>query len=120
MTPNGFSGLAFGNAPGVSTSNVHIEPGPDSLSSLMQQSAKGLIVTDMFGPSINPNSGDYSVGVSGVWYENGEPAFPVSEVTIAGNLKEMFAGLRPADDLEFLGARNAPSLLIESMSIAGA
>lgn len=86
----------------------------------MQQSVTGLIVSDMFGPSINSNSGDYSVGVSGMWYENGELAYPVSEVTIAGNLIDMFANLIPANDLEFLGARNAPSLLIESMTLAGA
>lgn len=120
LTSNGFSGVAFGNAPGISTSNVHIEPGKHSLSELMQQSGTGLIVSDMFGPSINSNSGDYSVGVSGMWYENGELAYPVSEVTIAGNLIDMFANLIPANDLEFLGARNAPSLLIESMTLAGA
>ena len=120
LEPNGFSGIAFGNPPGISTSNVHIEAGEQSPEDLMRQSGKGLIVTDMFGPSINANSGDYSVGVSGVWYENGAKSHAVSEVTIAGNLKDMFAQLIPANDLEFLGARNAPSLFIESMTIAGA
>ena len=85
----------------------------------MQASGKGLIVTSMFGPSINANSGDYSVGVSGIWFENGQAAYPVSEITIAGDLPSMFARLVPANDLEFLGSRDAPSLLVEGMTIAG-
>ena len=86
----------------------------------MKAAAKGLLVTDMFGPSINPNTGDYSVGVSGFWFENGEVAYPVSEVTIAGDLPGMFARLIPASDLEFRGSMDAPSILVEDMSIAGA
>lgn len=119
MAPNGFSGISFGDTPGISTSNVYLEAGAESPQSLMAASGKGLIVTSMFGPSINPNSGDYSVGVSGIWYEYGEPAYPVSEVTIAGDLPSMFERLVPANDLELLGARDAPSLLVEGMTIAG-
>lgn len=85
----------------------------------MRDAGKGLLVTDMFGPSINPNTGDYSVGVAGFWFESGEIQYPVSEVTIAGDLPGMFARLIPASDLEFRGSRDAPSLLIEDMSIAG-
>ena len=85
----------------------------------MHDVQSGLLVTDMFGPSINPNTGDYSVGVAGFWFEQGEIAHPVSEVTIAGDLPGMFARLRPASDLELRGTRDAPSLLIEEMSIAG-
>ena len=85
----------------------------------MQQAGKGLLVTDMFGPSINPNTGDYSVGVAGFWFDNGEICHPVSEVTIADDLSSMFARLIPASDLEIRGARDAPSILIEGMSIAG-
>ena len=119
LAPNGFAKGGFGNVPGVGTSNVHIEPGTSTQADLMKQVGKGLLVTDMFGPSINPNTGDYSVGVAGFWFEDGTVQYPVSEVTIAGDLPGMFARLIPASDLEFRGARNAPSLLIEDMSIAG-
>ena len=86
---------------------------------MMDRAGKGLLVTDMFGPSINPNTGDYSVGVSGFWFEGGAIAHPVSEVTIAGDLPAMFARLIPGFDLEIRGSRDAPSLLIEDMAIAG-
>lgn len=120
LEPNGFGGTAFGDPPGIATSNLYIENGEKSPEALMAETGEGLLVTSMFGPSINPNSGDYSVGVSGMWYENGEMAYPVSEVTIAGDLPSMFARLVAANDLEFLGARDAPSLLVEGMTIAGA
>lgn len=120
LEPNGFGGMAFGDPPGVSTSNVFLEAGTKSPKEIMRETGEGLLVTNMFGPSINPNSGDYSVGVSGMWYENGELAYPVSEVTIAGDLPSMFARMVPASDLEFLGSRDAPSILIEGMTLAGA
>ncbi len=119
LTPNGFASSGFGDPPGISTSNLHMEPGTQSPEDLMASVPEGLRITEMFGPSINPNTGDYSVGVAGVWYEKGEPQFPVSEVTVADNLVAMFARLVPANDLEFRGAKNAPSLLIDGMSLAG-
>ncbi|WP_300392166.1 TldD/PmbA family protein [Henriciella sp.] len=119
LDPNGFASGGFGNPPGVGTSNVHIEAGEMSPAMLMKEAGKGLLVTDMFGPSINPNTGDYSVGVAGFWFEDGAVQYPVAEVTIAGDLPSMFARLIPASDLEFRGRRNSPSLLIEDMSIAG-
>ena len=119
LQPNGFGGLGFGDPPGISTSNLYMEAGDKTPAELMAEVGEGLIVTGMFGPSINPNTGDYSVGVNGVWFEGGAPAFPVSEVTIAGDLPGMFARLVPASDLEFRGARDVPSLLIEDMSLAG-
>ena len=79
----------------------------------------GLLVTDMFGPSLNPNTGDYSVGVSGFWFENGEKAYPVSEVTVAGDLPSMLLRAIPGSDLEIRGSTNAPSLLIDGMALAG-
>ena len=119
LQPNGFASSGFGNIPGVGTSNVHIEAGEKPPEVLMKEAGKGLLVTDMFGPSINPNTGDYSVGVAGFWFEDGAVQYPVSEVTIAGDLPSMFARLVPASDLEFRGRRNAPSVMIEDMSIAG-
>lgn len=119
LEPNGFASMGFGDPPGVSTSNVYLRPGASSPSELMQAVGRGLLVTDMFGPSINPNTGDYSVGVSGFWFENGERAWPVSEVTVASDLKSMFSRLVAANDLEFRGTRDAPSILIEDMNLAG-
>ncbi len=119
LQPNGHASLAFGDPPGVTTSNLYLAAGQRTPQELMKDAGRGLLVTDMFGPSINPNTGDYSVGVSGFWFENGEIAYPVSEVTIAGDLSAMYARLVPASDLELRGSRDAPSILIEDMSIAG-
>lgn len=119
LTPNGYASGGFGRPPGVGVSNAYIEAGNRSVADLMAGVGKGLLVTDMFGPSINPNTGDYSVGVAGFWFEDGAIQYPVSEVTIAGDLPGMFARLMPADDLELRGTRDAPSILIEDMSIAG-
>ncbi len=85
----------------------------------MKDAGAGLLVTDMFGPQVNSNTGDYSVGCSGFWFENGEPHYPVSEITIAGNLLDMYKSLVAANDLEFRGATNAPTLFVGEMTIAG-
>ncbi len=119
LDPNGFASGGFGSPPGVGVSSVTLQPGETSRQDLMTGAGRGLLVTDMFGPSINPNTGDYSVGVAGFWFEGGEIAHPVSEVTIAGDLPSMFKRLVPANDLELRGSRDAPSLLIEDMTIAG-
>lgn len=108
-----------GGAPGSSSTNLYLKPGEKTPTALMTEAGEGLIVTDMFGPQVNPNTGDYSVGCSGFWFKDGARAFPVSEITIAGNLLEMFKTLQPANDLEFLGSTNAPSILIDQMTIAG-
>jgi PmbA protein len=73
----------------------------------------------MFGPSLNPNTGDWSVGCSGSWFEGGELAHPVTEITVAGNLIDIYARLTPGNDLEFRGHVNAPSILVDALSIAG-
>ncbi|MEM9055236.1 MAG: TldD/PmbA family protein [Pseudomonadota bacterium] len=119
LDPNGYASGGFGGAPGVGVSNAYIEAGEMSPEDAMAQAGEGLLVTDMFGPSINPNTGDYSVGVAGFWFEDGAVAYPVSEVTIAGDLPGIFSRLVPLSDLEFRGSRDAPSILVEGMSIAG-
>jgi PmbA protein len=119
LTPNGFASMGFGDPPGVSTSNTDIKPGSKSLSQLMADANTGLLITDMFGPSLNPNTGDYSVGVSGFWFEKGERAYPVSEVTVAGDLPGMLLRAIPGSDLEIRGPMNAPSLLIDGLALAG-
>lgn len=119
LEPNGYASGGFGRPPGVGTSNVHLEAGTKSVETLLSDVGTGLIVKDMFGPSINPNTGDYSVGVAGFWFEQGEIVHPVSEVTIAGTLIDMYSNLQVASDLELRGTRDAPSILIEGLSIAG-
>jgi PmbA protein len=79
----------------------------------------GFYVTDLIGMGVNGVTGDYSRGASGFWIENGKLTYPVSEVTIAGNLVAMFAALTPADDLEFRYGTNAPTLRVEGLTVAG-
>ncbi|MDZ4759463.1 MAG: TldD/PmbA family protein [Alphaproteobacteria bacterium] len=119
LTPNGFASMGFGDPPGVTTSNLEIPAGRRTLAELMSDAGRGLLVTDMFGPSLNSNTGDYSVGVSGFWFEGGERTFPVSEVTVAGDLPTMFLRAIPGSDLEIRGSTNAPSLLIDGLALAG-
>ncbi|MEI9965108.1 MAG: metallopeptidase TldD-related protein [Caulobacteraceae bacterium] len=85
----------------------------------MREAGRGVMVTSMFGPSLNPNTGDWSIGVSGFWFEGGEPAYPVAEITVAGNLIEVYGKMIPGSDLEIRGASNAPSLLVPDLAIAG-
>jgi PmbA protein len=73
----------------------------------------------MFGPSLNGNTGDYSVGVSGFKIENGQKTHPVSEVTVAGNLLEIYKSLTAANDLEFNSAIVSPTLLVQGLTVAG-
>ena len=77
-----------------------LEPGEKDLAGLMADAGKGLLVTSMFGPSLNPNTGDWSVGVSGFWFENGKIVYPVSEVTVAGNMIDLYGRMIPGSDLE--------------------
>ena len=100
-------------------SNLTLEAGDKDLAGLMRDAGAGLFVTSMFGPSLNPNTGDWSVGVSGFWFEGGQVAYPVNEVTVAGNLIEIYQRLVPGSDLELRYGTNAPSLLIDGMAIAG-
>lgn len=102
-----------------STTNLWMEAGTSSRAEMVSSMERGLIVTDFIGHGANIVTGDYSRGVSGFWVENGEISYPVSEMTLAGSLGEMFAGLVPANDLEFVGAVNAPSLYIEGLTLAG-
>ena len=97
-----------------------MEPGSVTPQQLIADIADGFYITDMIGSGANTVTGDYSRGAAGFWIENGEIAFPVSEVTIAGNLKDMFASLTPASDLEFRHGTNAPTVRIEGMTLAGA
>jgi PmbA protein len=119
MQTTGHASRGLAGAPGVSPHNLTLLPGGQSRAELMRQAGEGLLVTSMFGPSLNSNTGDWSVGVSGFWFSGGELAYPVTEITVAGNLIEVFARLIPASDLEIRGSTNAPSILVDGMAIAG-
>jgi PmbA protein len=93
--------------------------GTQDLNGLMREAGAGVLVTSMFGPSLNANTGDWSVGCSGHWFENGVIAYPVTEITVAGNLIDIYRRLVPGSDLEIRGRVNAPSILVDALSIAG-
>ena len=86
---------------------------------LIKDIGDGFYVTDLIGSGANMVTGDYSRGAAGFWIENGERTYPVSEVTIAGHLLDMFRTLTPANDLEFRYGTNAPTVRVEGLTIAG-
>ena len=119
LETTGHASRGLAGPPGVSTSNLTVQPGTLDQAALMREAGAGLLVTTLFGPSLNPNTGDWSVGCSGFWFEDGEIAYPVSEITVAGNLIEAYARVVAGSDLEYRGAANSPSLLIDALAIAG-
>lgn len=116
----GHAARGVGGAPGISTGNVHMEPGDLPPHALMEDIAEGLYVTDLFGQGVSLVTGDYSRGAAGFRIVNGQLAGPVAEITIASNLLEMFRALTPANDLEFLRGVNVPTLRVDGMTVAGA
>jgi PmbA protein len=119
LQTTGHASRGLAGPPGVLTHNLHLTPGDADQAGLMAQAGTGLLVTGMFGPSLNSNTGDWSAGVSGLWFEGGEIAWPVSEITVAGNLVDLWTRLVAGSDLEFRGGFNSPSLLIDGVAIAG-
>jgi PmbA protein len=108
-----------GGSPSPSATNLTLEPGRIGPKELLAQVGTGLYVTDLIGHGANLVTGDYSLGAAGYWIENGELGPAVSEITIAGNLADMFARLVVANDLEYRFATNAPTIAVEGMTIAG-
>ncbi|MGH6663059.1 MAG: TldD/PmbA family protein, partial [Rhodospirillales bacterium] len=119
MTTTGHASRGTTSPPSPSTTNLYLEAGTVTPKKLMADIKSGLYVTELMGFGINGVTGDYSRGASGFWIENGEIAYPVNEVTIAGNLMDMFARVTAADDLEFRYATNAPTLRVDGMTVAG-
>lgn len=112
-------GLAStGHASGLH--NLDVQAGRLTPAELRAHAGAGLLVTTTFSPSLNIHSGDWSMGVGGFWFEAGEIRFPVSEVTVAGNLLDLYANLIVGSDLVIENAANSPSLLAPSMTISGA
>jgi PmbA protein len=120
LEPTGHATRGSGGAPGAGATNVHLEPGPLSPAELFADVGRGLYVTELIGQGVNPVTGDYSRGASGFVIENGEIGTPVAEITIAGNLVDMFRELSAASDLEHRRAVNVPTLRVEGMTVAGA
>jgi PmbA protein len=108
-----------GHGPHGSTSNFTLEKGKLSPAELIADIKSGLYITDLIGYGVNGVTGDYSRGASGFWIENGKKAWPVSGITVAGNLKDMFLNMTQANDLQFKSSTNAPTVRIEGMTIAG-
>lgn len=107
-----------GNAGGCH--NLILESGDLDLPGLLKKMGTGLLVTELLGHGINPVTGDYSRGAAGFWVENGEIQYPVEEITIAGNLKDMFRGIAAVGtDVEVRGSKQCGSILIEKMTVAG-
>ncbi|RVQ67559.1 TldD/PmbA family protein [Croceicoccus ponticola] len=117
--PTGHAVRAGGTAPSVSSSNVELLPGTQSVAELIADIGEGVLVTEMIGHGINFVTGDYSRGASGFLISNGEIAGPVAGITIAGNLADMFRTMRAANDLEIIYATNVPTLRVDGMTVAG-
>jgi PmbA protein len=120
MSTTGHAARGTGGPPSPSTTNLYMMPGPHTPAELMAGVHDGLYVTELIGMGVNGVTGDYSRGAAGFWIENGKLAYPVSEVTIAGNLKEMFQELTPANDLVFRYGTDSPTLRVDGMMLAGA
>ena len=119
LTTTGHASRGLASPPSPSSSNLYMEKGTLSPTELMGDIKNGLYLTETFGMGVNTITGDYSQGAAGFWIENGQIAYPVSEITIAGNLRDMFRNLTPANDLVFRYATNAPTLRIDTMTVAG-
>jgi PmbA protein len=105
--------------PSPSTTNLYLTPGRQTRDALIGDIKEGFYVNELMGFGINNVTGDYSRGAAGFWIEDGELAYPVSEMTVASNLKDMFLNLQAADDLEFRYGVNAPTVRIDGMTVAG-
>lgn len=112
-------GARAGSSVSPTSTNLAIEPGEQTPEELIRSLKSGFYVTEVFGQGVNMITGEYSRGASGFWIENGELAWPVAEVTIAANLKDMFLNLVPANDVDRNFGTAAPTLLIDGMMLAG-
>ena len=120
MTTTGHAARGTASPPSPAATNVWIEPGALSPAELYTDVKSGFYVTELMGMGVNGVTGDYSRGAAGFWIEDGALAFPVSEMTVAGNLTDMFARMVAANDLEFRTGADAPTLRIDDLTVAGA
>jgi PmbA protein len=119
LKTTGHAHRGVSSTPSPGPSNLHLAAGSASAEELIQDIEDGFYVTDLIGMGVNMVTGDYSRGASGFWIARGELTFPVSEVTIAGHLNDIFRSLAPANDLKFRYGINAPTVRIEGLTVAG-
>jgi PmbA protein len=119
LVTTGHAQRGTSSAPSPGASNLHLEAGTLSPEALIADIKDGFYVTDLIGMGASMVTGDYSRGASGFWIENGKRSFPVSEVTIAGHLLDIFRTMMPANDLEFRYGTNAPTVRLEGLTVAG-
>jgi PmbA protein len=119
LATTGHAHRGVSSAPSPGATNLHLETGTATPEQLIADIAEGFYVADLIGVGVNLITGDYSRGAAGFWIENGKLAYPVSEVTIAGHLTDMFRTLAPANDLEFRYGTNAPTVRVEGLTVAG-
>ena len=116
----GNASRSLASNPGIGAGNFFLQPGTLTPEQIIAGVPNGLYVTETMGFGVNLVTGDYSQGAAGLWIENGELAYPVEEITIAGNLKDMYRNISAiGNDLEFRSAAAAPTLRIDGMTIAG-
>ena len=120
LTSTGHAARGTSGPPGPSTTNLYLEAGAVTPEALMADIKSGLYITEMIGMGVNMITGDYSRGAAGFWIENGRLAYPVNEITVAGNMKDMFLNMTAANDLVFRYGTDAPTLRVDGMTVAGA
>ncbi|MEO8618331.1 MAG: metallopeptidase TldD-related protein [Sphingomicrobium sp.] len=120
IAPTGHASRGIGGSPSAGPSNFSLGTGKRSVAAMLAEVGRAIIVTELIGQGVNGVTGDYSRGAAGFLVENGEIVGPVSEITIASNLKQMFASLEPADDLEYRTGVDSPSVLIPEMTVGSA
>jgi len=119
LETTGHASRGTGSPPSPSATNVYLEPSNILPTELISDIKNGVYITELIGMGINNLTGDYSRGAAGFWIENGEITYPVSEITIAGNLNDMFHNLKSANDLEYRYGIDSPTLRIDGMTLAG-
>jgi len=119
LTTTGHAHRGVSSSPSPGPYNLHLEAGEATPDELISDIAQGFYVTDLIGSGVNGVTGDYSRGASGFWIENGRITYPVSEVTIAGHLLDMFSSMAVANDLKFRYGVNAPTVRIEGLTLGG-
>jgi PmbA protein len=119
LESTGHASRGTSSAPSPAVTNFYMAAGEKSVADMIKGMEKGVWVTELFGQGVNGVTGDYSRGASGFYIENGEIQYPVSEFTLAGNLKDIFKNITPANDLSFKYGLDSPSLWIEGLTLAG-
>jgi PmbA protein len=119
LKTTGHAHRGVSSSPSPGPYNLHLEAGEPTPAELIGDIKQGFYITDLIGSGVNGVTGDYSRGASGFWIENGKLTYPVSEVTIAGHLLEIFKSMAPANDLEFRYGVNAPTVRIEGLTLGG-